>query len=275
MAPFVAELARMPLMPVSLLIPQDTVLAPPRPIRQYVQDLQNQLKALCQEVLARDEQVAERRNLIPAGSDEEWSLLPGDEVLVYAPHLSTHVDFRKHFMAWKGPFLIAKEIAEDVFEVVGMEAGVPTAYHQDKLRKYHRLDPDQPRLSPAPAPLRFVDGQVEYEIGEVLDHRDVRGRRQYLLQWKDTLEATWEWEVNMHGCVDLLRDYLQKVGESERVLPLGLTSAVPQGTGRGVSSTSRAGSTPPPSSATSPLGPLPSSSPSRRPRRRAGNRTAP
>ena len=32
-------------------------------------------------------------------------------------------------MAWKGPFFVLKEIAADVFEVAGMEAGVPTAYH--------------------------------------------------------------------------------------------------------------------------------------------------
>ena len=51
-APFVAELARMPLLPVSMLIPQEHTPAPPRPIRKYVQDLQEQLREVRQQVLA-------------------------------------------------------------------------------------------------------------------------------------------------------------------------------------------------------------------------------
>ena len=242
MPPFVAELARMPLMPVSMLIPQDTAPAPPRPIRQYVQDLQTQLTDICQQVLTRDEQVVDSRNLIPAGSDEIWLLLPGDEVLVHAPYLSTHTDHPKHFMAWKGPFFVSKEIAEDVFEIAGMEAGIPMAYHRSKLKRYHRHDPEQPRMTPAPAPLQFIDRKVEYEIEEVLDHREVRGRRQYLLQWKGTPETSWEWEDNMQGCLDLLQDYLLRIGESGRVLPPGLTSEVPASTPGGAPT-----SPPPPS----------------------------
>ena len=147
---------------------------------------------------------------------------------MHAPYLPTHADYRKHLMAWKGPFSIAKEIAEDVFEVIGMEAGVPTAYHRSKLKRYHRADPDQPRLAPPPAPLKIVDGKVEYEIGEILNHRELRGKRQYLLQWKDTPESSWEWESNLSGCLDLLKEYLKRIGEEGRVLPPGLTSEVPQ-----------------------------------------------
>ena len=104
LAPFVAELARMPLMLVAMLIPESDSPAPLRPIREYVQDLTSQLKEIRQQVLARDEQVVDSQNLIPVGSDEVWSLLPGDEVLVYAPYLPTNTEHRKHFMAWKGPF---------------------------------------------------------------------------------------------------------------------------------------------------------------------------
>ena len=95
LAPFVAELARMPLMPVAMLFPESDSPAPPRPIREYVQDLTTQLKEIRQQVLARDEQVVDSRNLILVGSDEVWSLLPGDEVLVYAPYLPTNTEHRE------------------------------------------------------------------------------------------------------------------------------------------------------------------------------------
>ena len=152
---------------------------------------------------------------------------PGDEVLVHAPYLPINVDHRKHLMAWKGPFVVSKEIAPDVYEILGMEAAVPTAYHRSKLKRYLRMDSDVDRISPPPAPLKFVDGKVEYEVEEIVDHREVRGRRQYLLQWKGTPETSWEWEVNLSGCLDLLKEYLQHIGEQGRVLPPGLTSEVP------------------------------------------------
>ena len=275
LAPFVAELARMPLMPVAMLVPEKDVPAPPRPIREYVQDLTKQLQLVRQQVLKRDEQVADGRNLIPVGSDEVWSLLPGDEVLVYAPYLPTNTEHRKHFMAWKGPFFVSKEIAADVFEVVGMEAGVPTAYHRSKLKRYERPDPQQTRLSPGPAPLKFVDGKIEYEVEEVLDHREVRGKRQYLLQWKGTPESSWEWEVNLHGCLDLLKEYLGRIGEQGRVLPPELTSAVPTGTsgGGGAPSTGAPSMPPPPARTTRTGGPSPG--PLRRSRRLQQQNAAP
>ena len=133
-------------------------------------------------ILAQDEKVVESRNLILVGLDESWSLLPGDEVLVYAPYLSVKVDYRKHFMAWKGPFVVAKEIAPNVFELIGIEAGTPSVYYCTKLRPYVRSSDSQDRISLAPAPLKFVDGKVEYEVSEILDHWEVRGKRQYLLQ---------------------------------------------------------------------------------------------
>ena len=261
LAPFVAELARMPLMPVAMLIPESDSPAPPRPIREYVQDLTSQLKEIRQQVLARDEQVVDSRNLIPVGSDEVWSLLPGDEVLVYAPYLPTNTEHRKHFMAWKGPFFVSKEIAADVFEVAGMEAGVPTAYHRSKLKRYQRPDPQQSRLFPSPAPLKFVDGKVEYEIEEIVDHREVRGKRQYLLQWKDTPETSWEWEANLSGCLDLLKTYLRRIGEQGRVLPPELTSEVPGGASGGSPQAAPAPRNPPPRTTGGTPGPSGSPSP--------------
>ena len=145
-APFVAELARMPLFPVSMLLPSGDIPPLPKSAREYVQELTQQLRTIRQEVLSRDEKVADSRNLIPAGSDEVWSLLLGDEVLVHAPYLPTNAEHRKHLMAWKGPFFVSKEIATDVYEVLGMGPGIPTAYHRSKLKRYHR--PRSPTSTP-------------------------------------------------------------------------------------------------------------------------------
>ena len=248
-APFVAELARMPRMPIAMLVPEKELPAPPRSVRQHVHDLASTLFEIRKGILAKDEQVVDSRNLIPVGSDELWTLLPGEEVLVHAPYLPVNTEYRKHFMAWKGPFVVVKEMAPDAYELAGTAKGVPTVYHRSKLRRYHRQDPDQPRLSPAPTPLKIIDDLVEYEVSDVLDHRETRGRRQYLLQWKGTPDSSWEWEENLSGCLDLLRTYLRKIGESGRVLPPGLTSEEPPGSGSqdaGTSSPTSPGRTPGP-----------------------------
>ena len=79
-APFVAELARMPFFPISMLLPSGDIPPLPKSAREYVQELTQQLRTIRQEVLSRDEKVADSQNLILVGSDEVWSLLPGDEV---------------------------------------------------------------------------------------------------------------------------------------------------------------------------------------------------
>ena len=223
-APFVAELARMPRIPVAMLVPEKELEEPPRPVRQHVLDLAKELSEIRKGILAKDEQVVDSRNLIPVNADDEWMLLPGDEVLIHAPYLPVNVEYRKHFMSWKGPYVVVKEIAPDAYELAGTAKGVPTVYHRTKLRRYLRHANASDRLSPPPAPLKFVEGQVEYEVSEVLDHRELRGRRQYLLNWKGTPDSSWEWEENLSGCRDLLREYLEKIGETGRVLPPGLTS---------------------------------------------------
>ena len=111
-APFVAKLARMPLMPVSMLVPAADNSPLPKSSREYVQQLTQQLASIRQEILVNDEKVVDSRNLIPAGSDEEWTLLSGDEVLVYAPYLPTNAEHRKHLMAWKGPFLCPRRLRQ-------------------------------------------------------------------------------------------------------------------------------------------------------------------
>ena len=237
-APFVAELGRLPLMPVAMLLPERDLPVPSRLVRQHVHDLTTKLSEIRKAILAKDEAVTESRNLIPVGSDELWSLLPGDEVLVHAPYLPVHMDFRKHSMAWKGPYVVVKEITPDAYELTGLAKGTPTVYHRTKLKRYLRHAQGPQRLSPPPSPLKFVDGQVEYEVERVLDHREVRGRRQYLLQWKGTPDSSWEWEENLSGCLQLLRGYLRRIGESGRVLPPGLTSEEPRRSSQGSPGTS-------------------------------------
>ena len=59
-------------------------------------------------------------------------------MLIHTPYLSVHMDFRKHSMAWKGLYVVVKEIAPDTYELTGLAKGIPTVYHHTKLKRYLR-----------------------------------------------------------------------------------------------------------------------------------------
>ena len=69
-APFIAELGCLPLMPIAMLLPERDLPVPSRLVRQHVFDLTTRLSEIHKAILAKDEAVTESQNLIPVGSDE-------------------------------------------------------------------------------------------------------------------------------------------------------------------------------------------------------------
>jgi len=60
----------------------------------------------------------------------------------------------------------------------------------------HLLDPYNANKIPGrrqpPPPLEEIDGEEEYEVWGILDSRIMRGRLEYLVDWKGyTEEALW------------------------------------------------------------------------------------
>ena len=88
------------------------------------------------------------------------------------------------------------------------------------LRPY-TASPDQP-LPPMPV---LLDGEVEYEIERVLDHRDVkvsqlskRKKREFLVKWANYGHESHSWvpAADAQNCQDLIQEYYlskRKVGK--------------------------------------------------------------
>ncbi len=113
-----------------------------------------------------------------------------------------------------GPFKITEAINDVTFRLdlpkPIRDRGVHNAFHTKLLRPAH-IDPDDTRTIPPPPPV-LVDGNEEYEVEKILQHRKRRGRRQYLVKWvgfPDT-ENSWVCERDLHA-PDLLRNYLERV----------------------------------------------------------------
>jgi len=97
---------------------------------------------------------------------------------------------------WSGPFRVTEGINGvmlrlDVPQAV-LDRNVHNAFYASHLRPY-RSDPYDQR-SPAPPPIDFPDGAIEYEVGSILRSRKSRGRPQYLDKWRghNVSESTWQ-----------------------------------------------------------------------------------
>ena len=91
---------------------------------------------------------------------------------------------------------------------------------------------NDPALFPSREPPRsgptFPD-EEEYEIEAILDHRDIRGRREYLVHWLGypNSDNSWTKEKDLHAA-DLLEEYLAAIEEEEQD-----NEAPPEGQGKG------------------------------------------
>ena len=94
----------------------------------------------------------------------------------------------------------------------------PVAYRLElpaNLEKLHNvfhvslLKPFYGNPLPPRPPIFTTEYVEEFEVEKLLAHRTVRGKRQYLVQWKGypTFEATWEPESNLENAATLLKKY--------------------------------------------------------------------
>jgi hypothetical protein len=58
-------------------------------------------------------------------------------------------------------------------------------------------------------PSDIIQGEEEYEVEAILDHRGGKCRRQYLVKWKGypSSDATWEPRQALHHALDVVSHY--------------------------------------------------------------------
>ena len=80
-------------------------------------------------------------------------------------------------------------------------------FHDSLLHPYSGTPPQ------APPPVE-IDGQLEYEVDQILQHRSHRGRIQYLVRWKGykAEDDTWQDESDLENAAQKLEEYKQLKG---------------------------------------------------------------
>src|SRR5204862_5996796 len=84
-------------------------------------------------------------------------------------------------------------------------------FHVSLLRQYQNPSQiaDRPSLEPPPPPVT-INEVPEYEVECILDHRQHRKQKEYLVKWMGypDHDATWEPSTNLTHVSELLEEYM-------------------------------------------------------------------
>jgi hypothetical protein len=87
-------------------------------------------------------------------------------------------------------------------------------FHVDLLQPYYQSPESLGNRAYNQPPPETIEGQPEYEVEEICNHRDINNRREYLVHWKGypLEDATWTPVSELGNCKKLFRAYKKSVG---------------------------------------------------------------
>lgn len=140
----------------------------------------------------------------------------GDRVLLRAKNIKFKASgARKLMPKYVGPFAITERVGSASYRLeLPSEGGwqrVHDVFHVSLLRPYHARPGHE--LDVCPPPLKWADGQPEWQVEDILDHRLKRGRVSHcLVRWKGwpPEHDSWEPVRNLKNSPDLVRRYCQE-----------------------------------------------------------------
>ena len=153
-------------------------------------------------------QAQDRQKSYADKSREDVQFQVSQKVLLNTKNLTVQSPgVRKLFPKWVGPFEVIERVGTLAYRLnLPPNMKCHPVFHVSNLRAY-RYDG---RSQPPPAPI-MIDGEPEYEVERILDHRQRQGstKRQYLCKWVGygAEHNTWEPERNLENCAELLREY--------------------------------------------------------------------
>ena len=143
-------------------------------------------------------------------------LQPGDQVYLSTKNLKTTRPSRKFSEKRIGPFSIVRQINPVTFELkLPSTYKIHPVFHVSLLEPKTRDIVPQLQAPPAPPP-DLIDGELEYEVQEILDSRLTRNRLRYLVKFKFYDTPEWQDAENLTHCDELLQDFHTRYPEKPR-----------------------------------------------------------
>ena len=207
--PFFLNHGRHPRGPASIDLSTDVPAA-----GEFVEKLNSALSRARDSLAAA--QARMKNNADPKRKDIELAV--GDEFLLNTRNLRLKLQgTRKFIPRFIGPYLIKKKVGRVSYELdLKNELGrIHPVFHISLLRPYDASS----GMAKPPSPV-MIDGEPEWPVERILDHRDHkiseksrRTRRSFLVKWAGYghEQNSWEEESDCKNCKDLIQDYYASV----------------------------------------------------------------
>lgn len=132
----------------------------------------------------------------------------GQKVWLEMTHFNDGYPFKKLAPKRQGPFTIKEVLGKLVYRLdLRGQRKIHDVFHASLLTPYHETEQHGNNyLEPVP---QLIDGQEEYEVEAILNHRTKYGHPQYLVRWKNMPQAenSWEPESHLRNSQEILQEY--------------------------------------------------------------------
>jgi len=141
----------------------------------------------------------------------------GDRVWLRSVNIRTERQSRK--LDWKrlGPFTVIERLGTQAYRLeLPKSMKIHPVFHVILLEQYKQSD--IPGRTHEPPPPVIIDGEVEYEVEDILDSKISRKRLLYLVKWKDypDSENSWEPTRNLQNTPQLVERFHARYPEKPR-----------------------------------------------------------
>ena len=134
----------------------------------------------------------------------------GEKVLLSTTNINRHGQKDKLFPTFIGPFDIIDKVNDAAYKLqLPDNLKIHNVFHVSLLQPYRSN-----RYQPPPLPID-VDGELEYEVEQILFHRDKKHKRgtsrEYYIKWLGfgPEHCTWESEASVKNAKELVDEYWQ------------------------------------------------------------------
>src|SRR5947207_11302307 len=148
---------------------------------------------------------------------------PGDQVWLIRKNIKSTRPSQKFDTKRLGPFKILEVVGEAKAACkldLPHQMRIHPVFHESLLEPYY-TNKIEGRLQPPPPPPEVIEGEMEYEVKEILDSRIVRGKLKYLVDWLgySPEERTWEPAEHLTNAPEarmaFQRDHPQRPSQSD------------------------------------------------------------
>lgn len=132
----------------------------------------------------------------------------GDQVLLSAKNLRIKQPSRKLSSRYIGPLKVLDAVGTQAYRLA-----LPSSYRVHNVFHVSLLEPYHPRDAKAadaimPLP-ELVEGEEEYEVERILEHRNKKGQRYFFVKWANWPEEYNQWvpKTDMEHAPELIQEY--------------------------------------------------------------------